>query len=274
MDILTEVLDALQVKSTEVRRLTGLEAHSEEIERGRAAMFIVAGGHFGAAVGSERYDLVASDYLLLIGPQSIALTAAAVPSGALIRCAYSVLADVPHPLARQLPASVHSAGRRLIDRVELAGRVALLDGELANSPPGAEFVVSRLAEVVLVDVLRSSQREITASPSFLAALADVAVRASLNAIHEDPRRAWQVEDLAALSGLSRATYAERFHDVVGDPPLRYLRSWRLLNARRELARSGAPVGVVAARAGYRSANGFSRAFRRFFGEPPKAVRGR
>jgi transcriptional regulator GlxA family with amidase domain len=48
----------------------------------------------------------------------------------------------------------------------------------------------------------------------------------------------------------------------------------LLNARRELASSGAPVGLVAARAGYRSANGFSRAFRRFFGEPPNAVRGR
>jgi AraC-like DNA-binding protein len=274
MDILTEVLDAMQVKATEVRRLSGLEAHSEEIERGRAVTFIVGDGHYRAAVGSDRYDLVANDYLLLIGRQTIALTPTSAPAGALIRCAYSMLADVPHPLARQLPVTVHSRGRRLIDRAELGGRFALLDGELANSPPGVEFVVNRLAEVVLVDVLRSSQREAATEPSFLAALADAAVRASLDAIHRDPQRAWQVEDLAAVSGLSRAAYAERFHSVVGEPPLRYLRSWRLLNARRELARSGVPVGMVAARAGYRSANGFSRAFRRFFGEPPKAVRGR
>jgi AraC-like DNA-binding protein len=274
MDILTEVLDALQVKATEVRRLSGLEEHSEEIERGRAVMFIIGAGHFLAAAGTQQYDLVANDYLLLVGRQAIVLTPKSPPTGGAIRCAYSVLADVPHPLARQLPVSVHSAGRRLIDRAELGGRFQLLDGELANTPPGMEFVVSRLAEVVLVDVLRSSHDETDAQPSFLAALADGPVRASLDAIHSDPQRAWRVEDLAAVSGLSRATYAERFHSVVGEPPLRYLRSWRLVNARRELARSGAPIATVAARAGYRSANGFSRAFRRFFGETPKAVRGR
>jgi AraC-like DNA-binding protein len=274
MDILTEVLDALQVKATQVRRLSGLEGHAEEIERGRAVMFIVGDGQFLAAAGTHQYDLVANDYLLLVGRQEVVLTPISPRAGAVIRCAYSVLADVPHPLARQLPVSVHSAGRRLIDRAELAGRFQLLDGELANEPPGMEFVVSRLAEVVLVDVLRSSQHETGAVPSFLGALADAAVRASLDAIHADPQRAWHVEDLAAVSGLSRATYAERFHNVVGEPPLRYLRSWRLLNARRELALSGIPVGTVAARAGYRSANGFSRAFRRFFGETPKAVRGR
>lgn len=274
MDILTEVLDALQVKATEVRRLSGVAAHTEDVERGQATMFIVGDGRFSATIESERYDLVANDYLLLIGRQTVALTRASEPSGALIRCAYSMLADVPHPLARQLPSSTHSGGRRLIDRAELAGRFALLDGELANSPPGTEFVVSRVAEVVLVDVLRSSERETTTEPSFLAALADDAIRASLNAIHREPQRAWQVEDLAAVSGLSRAAYAERFHRAVGEPPLRYLRSWRLLNARRELARGGLPIGMVAARAGYRSANGFSRAFRRFFGELPRAVRGR
>jgi AraC-like DNA-binding protein len=75
-----------------------------------------------------------------------------------------------------------------------------------------------------------------------------------------------------VAKLSRAAFAERFQRLVGEPPLRYLRTWRLLNARRELAHGKASVRSVAEQAGYRTANGFSRAFRRFFSESPSAAR--
>ena len=73
MDVLTEVLDALQVKADEVRRISGLEPYAEEIGRGRAAMFIVGEGRFEATAGTARYDLAANDYLLAIGHHAIAL---------------------------------------------------------------------------------------------------------------------------------------------------------------------------------------------------------
>jgi transcriptional regulator GlxA family with amidase domain len=192
----------------------------------------------------------------------------------LIRCDFSLLSDLPHPLARQLPAVARLGARYLTDRAELGRTVALLESELVNAPPGTDFVAARAAEIAFVEVLRKCQLESQENADFLGALADGPVRASLEAIHREPQRAWHVDDLAAAAGLSRAVFAERFHRLVGEPPLRYLRRWRLLNARRELVRGGVAVRTIAERTGYRSANGFSRAYRRFFGESPTASRGR
>ena len=71
-------------------------------------------------------------------------------------------------------------------------------------------------------------------PAFLGALADQHVRASLDAIRRAPEKAWSVLELSTLATLSRAVFAERFQRLVGEPPLRYVRTWRLLNAHRSL----------------------------------------
>jgi AraC-like DNA-binding protein len=165
-----------------------------------------------------------------------------------------------------MPPAAHD----LTARAELGRALEMLESELANARFGSEFVTVRLAEIAFVEALR--RRQLAAAPAFLAALADAPVGASLALIHGSPNRAWRVNELAAAAGLSRAAFAERFHKRVGDPPLRYLRAWRLLAARRELASSGAPVHEVAKRAGYRSTSGFSRAFRRFFGHSPGNLR--
>jgi transcriptional regulator GlxA family with amidase domain len=135
-----------------------------------------------------------------------------------------------------------------------------------------EFVAARLAEIAFVEALRKGVLTKTVEPAFLGALADPHIRASLDAIHRAPNETWNVAELAGLAKLSRAVFAERFQRLVGEPPLRYLRIWRLLDARRELAHGNVAVRTVAQRAAYRSANGFSRAFRRLFGESPSDVR--
>jgi transcriptional regulator GlxA family with amidase domain len=167
---------------------------------------------------------------------------------------------------------LHFGARDLTDPAEFGGTAALLEAELANAPVGVEFVAARLAEIAFVEVLRKGVLAKAVEPAFLGALADSPVRASLDAIHRAPNEPWTVVDLAAIAKLSRAAFAERFQRLVGEPPLRYLRTWRLLNARRQLARGNASVRLVAKQAGYRSANGFSRAFRRFFSESPSAAR--
>jgi len=273
MDILSAVLDAVQLKATRVQRLVLAEVHRERVDRGGAAMFIVNEGRCAALVGpATEYALPAGDFLLVLGRQSIELREVSAPPPTLVRCEYSLLADLPHPLVQQLPPVLHFGARYVTDPAEFGRTVAMLDSELANAPHGVEFVAARLAEIAFVDALRKGVLAKSVEPAFLGALADAHVRASLDAIHVAPDKAWSVVELAALAKLSRAVFAERFQRLVGEPPLRYVRAWRLLNARRELARGTAPVRTVARRAGYRSANGFSRAFRRFFSEPPSAVR--
>ena len=274
LDILTEVLDALQLKATAIRRVGISAAHRVVVEQSHATLLILTEGGCAATASVGRYGLVANDCLLLVGSRAAELANDASVPATVIECGFSLRADLPHPFARQLPSELHVGSGNLIDRVELGRSTALLDGELVNSPFGVEFVAARLAEVAFVDVLRKRQLDAQVEPSFLGALADAPVRAALESIHCEPRRAWRVHELAAVTGLSRGAFADRFHRLVGEPPLRYLRSWRLLNARRSLARGSVAVRTVAERAGYRSANGFSRAFRRFFGESPSATRGR
>jgi AraC-like DNA-binding protein len=271
MDILTEVVDALQLRATAAQRLQVLAELREDLGAGEAVLVIVLRGALTAITSGGELALLENDYILLVGAQA-ARFASAMPSAEVIRCRYSLQTALPHPLARQFPSVLSSGARFLTDRSELGRAVELLDNELVNTRLGSEFVTVRLAEVAFVEVLRKRQLEDLPEPAFLAALSDPPVRTSLDLIHGSPNRAWRVDELAAGAGLSRGVFAERFHKRVGEPPLRYLRAWRMLNARRELARGGVPVREVAARAGYRSANGFSRAFRRFFGHAPSALR--
>ncbi|HUO67962.1 MAG TPA: helix-turn-helix domain-containing protein [Gammaproteobacteria bacterium] len=272
MDILTAVLEALQLRATYAQRVRVDDDHREHIERGHAVMIIVPDGRYTATTGRVQYDLAARDFLLAMSEQTVSLKRRSGTAQPLVRCDYTLRADLPHPLMRQLPPVLHFGARLLTDQAEFGRTIALLEAELANAPVGVDFVATRLAEIAFVEALRKGVLEKATEPAFLGALADPHVRASLDAVHRAPNEAWTVVDLAAIAKLSRAAFAERFQRLVGEPPLRYLRTWRLLNARRELARGKATVRIVAEHAGYRSTNGFSRAFRRFFRESPSAAR--
>ncbi|MEX2695599.1 helix-turn-helix transcriptional regulator [Rhizobium mongolense] len=67
--------------------------------------------------------------------------------------------------------------------------------------------------------------------------------------------------------MSRSHFMAMFRDVVGTTPQAYLTGWRLILARRKLAR-GAKVKAVARQVGFGSAAAFSRAFFRKFGDWP------
>lgn len=272
MDILTAVLDALQLRALSAQRVGVDDGHQECVQPGHAVMIAVTHGRYAATCGSVEYDLAARDFLVVMAGQTVALHRRSGEAQPIVRCDYTLRADLRHPLMRQLPPVLHFGARMLTDPAEFGRTIASLDAELTNAPVGVDFVATRLAEIAFVEALRKGVLAKAAEPAFLGALADPHVRASLDAIHRAPNEAWTVSDLAAVAKLSRAAFAERFQRLVGETPLRYLRTWRLLNARRELAHGNASVRSVAAHAGYRSANGFSRAFRRFFSEPPSAAR--
>ncbi|MEJ8643005.1 helix-turn-helix domain-containing protein [Streptomyces sp. MS1.HAVA.3] len=78
--------------------------------------------------------------------------------------------------------------------------------------------------------------------------------------------------LAEEAGVSRATFARRFGDLVGQPPMAYLTGWRLALAADLLARTDATVESIARQVGYKSAFGLSVAFHRVYGTRPSQLR--
>ena len=108
-----------------------------------------------------------------------------------------------------------------------------------------------------------------ADPSWYTALTDPAIGNALDHLHTDPARPWTVADLAATAGMSRAAFAARFAQLVGQPPMAYLTEWRMALAADLLREeAGTTVAAAAQAVGYQDAFAFSVAFKRAKGVSP------
>ena len=104
------------------------------------------------------------------------------------------------------------------------------------------------------------------------ALTDPAIAGALERIHAEPERAWTVAALASEVGVSRATFARRFAQAVGEPPLTYLTAWRMAIASRLLRETELKIADVAYRVGYEFEFAFAKAFKRAYAIAPGASR--
>jgi transcriptional regulator GlxA family with amidase domain len=81
-----------------------------------------------------------------------------------------------------------------------------------------------------------------------------------------------VSELAKAASVSRSLLDERFRQVLGQSPIRYVSGWRMHLATDLLGSTDLGVAQVAHRVGYESEEAFSRAFKRRFGIPPSSWR--
>ena len=145
--------------------------------------------------------------------------------------------------------------------------------EATRLRPGGETVLTRLADVVVIQAIRAwLDTAPEADCGWLGALRDPGLGRALTAMHRRPGDDWTLPRLAREAGMSRSTFAERFRARVGTAPAAYLAEWRLTLARSRLMDGTAPVGTIAADLGYGSETAFCRAFRRRYGTSPGRMR--
>jgi AraC-like DNA-binding protein len=146
----------------------------------------------------------------------------------------------------------------------------LLGVELARDEPGQEAVLDRLLDLLLITALRAwFARPEAAPPAWYAAHADPVVGRALQLLHHNPAHPWTVAALAAATGVSRATLARRFTELVGEPPMAFLTGWRLALAADLLRDPEQTIGAVARQVGYGSPFALSTAFKRARGVSPR-----
>ncbi|MFJ9343393.1 cupin domain-containing protein [Streptomyces sp. NPDC101733] len=151
--------------------------------------------------------------------------------------------------------------------------ISLLASEVARDAPGQELVLDRLLDLLLIGVLRAWLASPGAgAPAWHRAQSDPVVGVVLGLLHENPAHGWTVAELAREAGVSRASLARRFTDLVGEPPVAYLTGWRLALAADLLREPDATVAGVARRVGYGSAFALSTAFKRVRGLSPQEFR--
>jgi AraC-like DNA-binding protein len=149
----------------------------------------------------------------------------------------------------------------------------MLSREIVRDEPGQEAVLDRLIDLLLVAVLRAwLSRHRAEAPGWYRAQGDPLVGRALRALQNNPAEPWTVATLAREIGVSRATLARRFGDMVGEPPMAFLTAWRLALAADLLREPGATIGAVAQQVGYSSPFALSAAFKRVRGVSPKEHR--
>ena len=138
--------------------------------------------------------------------------------------------------------------------------------------PGSASIAGSLANVVLVNILRTYLADDLSPRGWLGALTDSHIGSALGLMHGHVARRWKLEDLASEVGMSRTTFAERFKALVGVPPMDYLIRWRMTIARNVLKTEDQKLAAIAARIGYASEAAFSLAFTKAFGKSPGRYR--
>ena len=132
-------------------------------------------------------------------------------------------------------------------------------------------IVQPLVREVLKLYLQSAQ---AVARGWMRGLHDPVVAPAMALIHRTPERKWTVAALASASHVSVSLLDERFREVLGVPPIRYLTRWRMHVARDLLSGSHMGISTIARRVGYDSEEAFSRAFKRSHGSAPSAWRTR
>jgi AraC-like DNA-binding protein len=193
-----------------------------------------------------------------------------------------------HPLLKVLPTFLHFSvtpgedgkDSRVVDW--FGTTLDLIVSEAASRRPGAEPIISRLSDILFIQAVRS--HAITAStegseggegggrPNWFTAATDPQISEAIANIHREPQSQWTVEQLATLSGMSRSAFANRFSELVGEPPLRYLSRWRMHKAIEMLREGRLTTSEIASQVGYESEAAFSKAFKKWNGLGPGAYR--
>lgn len=188
-------------------------------------------------------------------------------------CGHFDFADeADHPLLRTVPEILHITAAARASYPLLDDVLRLIVRRAFADQVGAAASISRLSEVLLIEVIRASLGQGETGHPLMAAISDPHIGPALSMVHGDIAARWTIQDLAGAVGMSRSRFAERFHDLVGASPMAYVAEWRMQRALRHLSDGKTPVKVVAAAVGFSSAAAFSRAFSGRFGRTPREQR--
>jgi AraC-like DNA-binding protein len=178
-----------------------------------------------------------------------------------------------NPLLSALPLLIHIENEvgQFIPWVETT--LQFIAAEIEINQLGCQCVLSRLADVLFIQAIRAYVAALPVDQgNWLRALTDAEIGIALSWMHHHPDQSWTVASLAAKIPMSRSAFAERFNQLVGQPPMQYLTTWRMVKAGNLLQESQLGIRDIATQVGYGSEVAFSKAFKRWAGIAPGIYR--
>jgi AraC-like DNA-binding protein len=221
------------------------------LESGEVVVFTNADPHIMSSQAGMRAEPPTADFFDLADasrlPFHVNLVDGGSPSAKLV-CGYLACDARPfNPLLAALPPMLKAGDPRRNDTGWLGQFIHFAVAEVADKRAGSESVLTKLSELMFIDVVRRYIEDLPPQQSgWLAGLRDPAVGKALALIHARPSFNWTIEGLARQCGTSRTVMAERFTQYVGTPPMHYLAKWRMQVAAEMLNRGNANMATIAA----------------------------
>lgn len=158
-----------------------------------------------------------------------------------------------HPLLANLPKVIHIRGRNGSAASWVQSTLRHIEMETRVVRPGAQTLIAKLSDILFIQVVReyfNSQVHARGSDRWVGALKDPQIGMAITNIHRESEKDWTVASLASQVGMSRSTFAAKFTELLGEPPLRYLARWRAHKAAWYLRTSDEKLSEIARRVGY------------------------
>lgn len=247
------------------------------LEAGEVVVFTNADPHIMSSRAGMRAEPPTTDFFEIVDagrlPFQVNLASGGSCSARLV-CGYLACDSRPfNPLLEALPPMLKAGDPRRNDVGWLGQFIRFAVAEVADKRAGSESVLTKLSELMFIDVVRRYIETLPAQKTgWLAGLRDPSVSKALALIHARPSFGWTIEGLARQCGVSRSVFAERFAQLLGVPPMHYLARWRMQVAAEMLNRGNLNMAAIAAEIGYESEAAFSRSFKRMMGVTPSAWR--
>ncbi|MCE2571107.1 AraC family transcriptional regulator [Motilimonas eburnea] len=143
--------------------------------------------------------------------------------------------------------------------------------ENSQRPQGYQLALNHLLDLMMLDMIRGLPA-LDINPSWLCAINDRYLTPAVLAVQQDYRRDWRLEELAAVSALSRSAFADRFKRMTGTTAQQYLRQWRCFIAAQKLAETDLSIQQIAFECGFQSSDVLIRNFKQFHQVTPKQYR--
>jgi len=254
-----------------------IDGEAIPLEAGEVVVFTNADPHIMSSTAGMRAEPPTADFFDMADagrlPFHVNLASGGSASAKLV-CGYLACDSRPfNPLIEALPPMLKAGDQRRNDTGWLGQFIHYAVAEVADKRAGSESVLTKLSELMFIDVVR---RYIETLPpqktGWLAGLHDPMVSKALALIHARPSFSWTIEGLARQCGGSRSVFAERFVHLLGVPPMQYLAQWRMQVASEMLDRGNINMAAISAEIGYESEAAFSRSFKRMMGVTPSAWR--
>jgi AraC-like DNA-binding protein len=174
-----------------------------------------------------------------------------------------------HPAARSvldlLPSMLAPPPLDETRRQWVSATLALLEQEVLEQGPAAR--VTSLTDSLFVHLVAGVAHGMSfPRAGLLAATRDPQIGRALALVHGDPSAGWSAATLAAKVSMSRTRFFDRFTELVGEPPAKYIARWRVLSAADLLRDTSLSTQQIAERVGYSTEDALARAFKRHMGQ--------